>query len=265
MKCDDFMPFLDAYVDQELDEQDVREAEVHLGSCHACREAVSYQTAFKEGLRESLHISMPPGLESRVWDYISSSSFEEPQVIELPVRSTRRRIAAYGWIAAPLAAALAAVLLLPVLTVSPASSASTPVIDQTLDWHRGNFPIEVTGPDSDQVVAWFGDKVDFPVRLPDFGSRATILGARIAHVQDRRAAYVVYEVDGTRLSVMMFNGEGLTVPVDHVRRVNQRDMVLVNQNGYEVAVVQEGGVTYTVAGELPEARFVGLVSESFRH
>lgn len=265
MKCDDFMPFLDAYVDQELDEQDVREAEVHLASCHACREAVSYQIAFKERLKESLLTSMPSGLEGRVWDFISKSGTDEAvEVIDLPAVSKRRRIAAYGWIAAPLAAALAAVLLLPALTISPASSASTPVIEQTLDWHRGSFPIEVTGPDADQVVGWFGDKVDFPVRLPDFGSRATILGARIAHVQDRRAAYVVYEVDGTRLSVMMFNGEGLTVPVDHVRRVNQRDMVLVNQDGYEVAVVQDGGVTYTVAGELAEDRFLALVTESFK-
>ncbi len=264
MTCDDFMPFMDAYVDQELDEQDAREAELHLEACAKCRQVVTYQVAFKDHLKQVLKERVPNTLEERLWASIDAEPLPESLVVAPNVVSMRAKILKNSWVAAPLAAAMAAILLLPTMTISPASSTNTPVIEQTLDWHRGNFPSEVNGPDATKVVAWFGDKVDFPVRLPNFGPQATILGARIAHVQDRRAAYVVYDVDGTRLSVMLFNGEGLTVPSEHIKRINSRDMVLLNQRGYEVAVVQEGGVTYSIAGELPEARFVGLVTDTFR-
>jgi anti-sigma factor RsiW len=259
MTCDDFMPFMDAYVDHELDEQDAREAEVHLESCEKCRQVVTYQVAFKDHFKQVLKERAPGTLEERLWASIDAEPVASPVVVDM-----RSRILKNSWVAAPLAAAMVAIVLLPVMTISPASSTNTPVIEQTLDWHRGNFPIEVNGPDPKTVAAWFGDKVDFPVRLPNFGAEATIVGARIAHVQDRRAAYVVYNVDGTRLSVILFNGEGLTVPSEHIKRVNARDMVLLNQRGYEVAVVQEGGVTYSIAGELPEARFVGLVTDTFQ-
>lgn len=134
-----------------------------------------------------------------------------------------------------------------------------------MDWHVGNYPIEVTGPDSARVTHWFRDKVDFPVRLPQFaGRQVNLLGGRIAHVADRRAAYLVYEVDGVRLSVLVFDGEGLTIPSDRIREVGGRDVALLNNKGYEVAVLQDGGVTYTLTSELSEPAFVELVAASLK-
>jgi anti-sigma factor RsiW len=267
MTCEEFVPFMDAYVDHELDDQDIREVEMHLESCSRCKESVNYQIAYKEGIKRHLAIRAPESLESKMWSFIEEQHAldaeaevaEESNVVALEPKKKR----SLGWILAPIAAAFVAVLMVPNLTVSPASSTTTPVIEQTLEWHRGNYPIEVAGPDAHEVAGWFGDKVDFPMTLPDLGPQSTILGARIAHVQDRRAALVVYEVDGKRVSVLIFDGSDLTVPSEFVKRVNERDMVLMNQNGYELAVIQHDGVTYSVAGDLPESRFVNLVSQSF--
>lgn len=165
----------------------------------------------------------------------------------------------------PLAAVLLLAFALPSFTVAPAKSGQLPVVEQTVDWHVGNYPIEVTGPDSARVTQWFRNKVDFPVRLPKFANReVNLLGGRIAHVQDRRAAYLLYEVDGSRMSVLVFNGEGLTIPSDKIRQVEGRDVAVLNNKGYEVAVLQDSGVTYTITSELPEDAFIDLVASSLR-
>lgn len=265
MTCEELIPFLDAYVDQELDDQDLRDMEIHLSDCDECRDRVAYQVGFKNHFKEVLGQTMAPAdFKVRLLDTLQfhdEYGAEPPLPAPIPIKKTAWL--KHAWVAAPLAAAIGLVVIVPNFTVAPARSDVVPIVEQTVDWHSGNFPIEITGPDSQGVSQWFRDKVDFPVRLPRFASdRVTLLGARLAHVQDRRAAYVVYEVDGTRMSVMMFDGQGLAVPSDHIRHVGDRDMMVVNQRGYEVALLQDDGVTYTITSELPEGRFLKLVSDS---
>ncbi len=271
MTCEDFAPFIDAYVDHELDEQDLVEMEIHLARCDSCREQVAVQVRMKEEFKACLgQERAPEALRERIFAQLEEVALEDDAIIALepspaasenPPSSWLRRL---SWVAAPLAAAVALVLALPAFTVAPASSGTTPVVEQTIDWHQGDFPIEVTGPESEDVSRWFRNKVDFPVRPLSFEQSATLLGGRIAHVQDRRAAYLLYEVDGTRLSVLAFDGQGLTVPADEIRSVNGRDLFISNQNGYEVAILQQDGVTYAVTSELPEAAFLELVSSANR-
>jgi hypothetical protein len=67
------------------------------------------------------------------------------------------------------------------------------------------------------------------------------------------------------MSVMMFRGDGLEVPSDKVRKISGRDVALMNANGYEVAVMQDNGVTYTVTTELDKTQFVSLMEEALKH
>ncbi len=278
MTCEDFVPFIDAYVDQEFDERELAEMEMHLKMCPECREHVDFSYRLKQGVKSCLSESAPGELRGRIFGDLEAL-FEQPpvvanetaEVVELrPSNAPEEAPAQRGfspnarWIALPIAAALAAVVVLPSFTVAPAKSGQLPIVEQTVDWHVGNYPIEVTGPDGRRVSQWFRNKVDFPVRLPQFqGSRqVNLLGGRIAHVQDRRAAYLLYEVDGTRLSVLVFDGEGLTIPSDKIRNMGGRDVAVLNNKGYEVAVLQDSGVTYTLTSELPENDFVSLVSSS---
>ncbi len=281
MTCEDFIPFIDAYVDQEFDERERAEMEMHLRSCPECRELVEFQVGLKQQFKACLEERAPESLRERIFRDIEqqqaaaseheAETSESAEVVELPTpheepaTDDRPWLLRYGWIAAPLAAALAIAILLPSFTVAPAKSGQLPIVEQTVDWHVGNYPIEVTGPDSSEVSYWFRNKVDFPVRLPQFAEKdVNLLGGRIAHVRDRRAAYLLYEVDGTRLSVLVFDGDGLTIPSDKIRAVAGRDVALLNSKGYEVAVLQDGGVTYTLTSELPQKEFVSLVSSSLR-
>lgn len=280
MTCEEFIPFIDAYVDQEFDERELVEMELHLSSCAGCKEHVDYSVQLKRAVKECLESERAPaGLKEAIFSDIEarSADLEEEAALlaaprfaavaapQLPAPAQKAPvIVRYGRVVVPLAAAVAVMIALPSFTVAPAKSGQLPIVEQTVDWHVGNYPIEVTGPDAGRVAQWFRNKVDFPVRLPHFAPdrQVNLLGGRIAHVQDRRAAYLLYEVDGTRLSVLVFNGEGLTIPGDKIRTVGGRDLALLNNKGYEVALLQDSGVTYTITSELAEPEFVSLVSST---
>lgn len=260
MGCDDFEPFIDAYIDDEFGERERADMEAHLANCDCCRKKVCAQVKFKEQLREHLpQESAPETLRERVFEGLHEIECEQKRERRWP---TMKRV---GWVAGPLAAIVTLVVLVPgmELTVAPAASSSGPVIDHTVDWHQSNFPLEVTTADRDEATQWFEDKVDFSVRLPQFADdRVNLLGGRLAHIEDRRAAFVLYEVDGERLSVILFDGDGVKVPREKLRRIHNRDIAWLNQKGYGVAVVQDSGVTYAMTSDLSEDRFLNLVASS---
>ncbi|MFB6374726.1 MAG: hypothetical protein ABEN55_16765, partial [Bradymonadaceae bacterium] len=148
-------------------------------------------------------------------------------------------------------------------TVAPAESGQPPVVENTVDWHRQAFPVEVPGPDRSHVANWFDGKVEFPVRIPEFQKEGVrLVGGRIAHVQNRRAAYLSYQVNGARMSLMIFHGEDLQVPSSRIRNVAGHEVALFNKDGYEVAVLQDGGLTYTLTSELAEEELLDVVVSS---
>ena len=262
MRCEDFEPFIDAYIDEEFGERERADMEAHLSVCDACRRRVQTQVTFKEHLQQCLGKECAPeGLREQILE--SLEDIEVDRCGDGGSQGWTSRVHV-GWIAGPLAAMVALAVVVPELTVvAPAASSPASMIDSTVDWHQGNYPLEVTTADSDEATRWFEDKVDFSVRLPNFGDdRVNLLGGRIAHIEDRRAALLLYEVDGARMSTILFDGEGMKVPREHLRRVEDRDIAWLNQKGYGVAVVQDSGVTYTMISDLSEDRFLDLVANS---
>ncbi len=261
--CDEFEPFIDAYIDDEFGARESADMEAHLDRCQACRGRVQARLRFREQLRSSLSGDRAPEeLREQILASLSDveQEGEDGEAARFWQRLPLRRA---GWIAGPLAAAVALVVVVPEFTVAPAASSPATVIDSTVDWHQGNFPLEVTTADRDEAQRWFDDKVDFSVRLPQFDDdRVNLLGGRIAHVEDQRAAFLLYEVDGARLSAMVFDGEGMRVPRENLRRVADRDIAWLNQKGYGVALMQDAGVTYALTSDLPEERFLELVGGS---
>jgi anti-sigma factor RsiW len=262
MNCHEFQLFSDAYVDDEFSDRERAEIEAHLRECDGCRTQVESKIRFKEQFKEVLgEETAPDSLRERIVEGIDQVELESKR------GASRHPMVRYAMVGSALAASVTLVIFfLPSLTVVPASSEQVPVVESTIDWHRGDFPIEVTGPQAHDVARWFHGKVDFPVRLPTFQSdRVQLVGGRIAHVKERRAAYALYDVDGSRLSVMIFHGDDFKVPTDKIRRVAGRDVALLNSYGYEVAVLQDDGITYTMTSDLPEQELLDLVGASLQH
>ena len=261
LTCDDLAPFIDAFIDGEFDELEHAEAQAHLDHCERCRLRVEQQIAFKAQFKASLgQERAPEALRRSILERLAQERAAQQAAQAAQVKRV-------GMVAAPVLALLGVALALPALTIAPASSSQQllPVATQPVEWHRGNYPLEIQTAQPQEITRWFSDKVAFPVRVPQLAAQdAKLLGARLAHIQDRRAAFLLYEVQGSRVSVMMFHGEGLQVPSDKVRTIADRSVALLNTSGYEVAVMQHHGVTYTFTSDLPEASFVPMMEASLR-
>lgn len=265
IQCDDLTAFIDAYIDDEFDERDRADFEAHLAYCEACREEVDYQIAFKQQFKQAMQSTRertPEHLKSNILSMLQQTSME--QKIAQKKSARKMLIKRAGAVALPAAAALTMALTLPAFTVAPASSAPANVASQAVDWHHGQYPLEVEATDPESVTSWFSDKVAFPVRLPKFsGVEAKLLGGRLAQIQDRRAALVLYELeDGSRMSVMMFDGQGIEVPGDRVKQIANRDVAFLKSGGYDVAVMQDRGLTYSMTSDLDEDKFHEVMKAS---
>lgn len=301
MDCNDFSFLVHAYVDDELDERERVEAEVHLGECDACRGRAGRVSRFRQAVRASYEPEpAPDGLKLRLVAALEAQSRVEIDQAEhvaesgpLPVLRVAPLPAAdrnrwNGWLAGGGALAAAAAAALLVIAVWPAtqsapqpsglSSAQTspidraaarnmgyePIVRESVSWHRRQVPIEVTGPDDTRVNHWFQGKVDFKVKTPRFDRRGNgdvnLLGARLSNVREKQAAYVVYEVDGSKVSVLIFDRND-KVP-DSPARVGERGFY--NAGGYNVAVVEDQGVTYSITSDLSREDHVQLVNAAFR-
>jgi anti-sigma factor RsiW len=139
----------------------------------------------------------------------------------------------------------------------------SPVVADAILWNTRPMPIEVRGGD-DVVRAWFQDKLNVAVRPPRM-ENAALVGARLANIRDRQAAYLVYDLSGTKVSVFVFDPSNLPLEARTRRQVGNHEVYLDGERGYHVALYRDGGVGYAVASDLDEDRVLQLVSSAVRH
>jgi anti-sigma factor (TIGR02949 family) len=271
MRCEDVQHALEFYLGGELEARDAAEFEAHLDSCECCAAVAERELKLKDCLRTMSHSeTMPDGLRIRVCGALASESALTQTEDTAWSRTAVAAMAVFGLggilfllstqlpFAAPgIATADASSLLEPV--ESPA------VVVESIRWHTRPLPVEVAGPNPQTVGSWFRGKVDFLVVPPEFSRRAQLLGGRLSNVEDNEAALLVYDVDGTKLSVMMFDRNGAPVPSAHVLDGQQVPLFVDERSGMNVALHEEGGVTYTFTSDLPDDQLVDLVNIAFSY
>lgn len=291
VRCHDVEHALDTYIDGELDYADARELEAHLELCRECADKEERRRSTRQNLRrlsgqytvtddfrarlEAAMAEVAP-VESVLSPAVSSVSDDaapvapaDSVVVALPPhRSTGRRpwmIAVAGLAAAALVVVAAGVILQTNRVadgaqpmVAGVAALSSPIVAESVEWHVRTVPVEVTGPEATIVRDWFSDKLNFAVTVPDFGRSARLLGGRLSHVRHHEAAYLLYEADGAKLSVMMFDAQELTPSV-----VREDGKTFVdNSGGYNVAVRERAGVTYTFTSDMDADALADMVDRA---
>jgi anti-sigma factor RsiW len=259
MDCAETARYLHVYVDGEFEGPERLDIEAHLHACAACAETARHERAFVARLRETLRAdppATPPSLRPRIAEALA--------VVDRP----RMRLAGVARWGAP-AVAAAAVLTALVWKQSHRPLAGPPLLAEAVSRHQRELPVEVRGPDPELVRTWFRGKLDVPVRPPALsGSRARLIGARMSHLGTRQAAYLVYDVGGSTVSVFVFDpedpsaGGGITERLQR-RTVGGREIYVGGTHGYNVAVVRSGGLGYAFTSDLPQQRMLDLLATSF--
>jgi len=253
MSCEEISKYLDAYVDGELEAGLMLEVESHVDGCETC--------AARERLKRDLK-SQIAALGRR----IEAPEHLRQRVAGISSRRRRRKLIALAT-AAPLAAAAA--LLLVVFWESPEPPVEdeplAAVVDDVVQRHARELPMEVEGADPSVAASWFRGKVEFPVRVPHLDlQNASFDGARLSHVRDRQAAHMVYTVDGHRVTLMIFNTDTVTIRGGDLVHVAGRDVVLGRRKGFNVAVMLDGDMAYAFSSDLPRGRLLDIVRSFVR-
>jgi anti-sigma factor (TIGR02949 family) len=261
MTCADFEKFVSAYVDGELDAPAMTDFERHLAGCSRCSETARAERTVKEVVHSTMRgVSAPAGLRARIHDSLDRAGSAEAN-----------RSRPFGtWIAPALAAAAALLFWVQPAWLSsrmPGSDRSdvrgAALFDTVADLHARDLPVEVQGNPED-VRGWFQHKVQFPVQPPRprlAGRRVTLVGARLSHVRGREAAQLVYDIDGRRVLVVVYEPDREGPLEGRPRRVAGREVVLGRAHGYHVAVVERGGLRYVLSTDLGESETVRLASQ----
>ena len=139
---------------------------------------------------------------------------------------------------------------------------------EAVDLHRRYLPVEVRGPDIEHARAWFQGKLDFPVRPPRTRApnarHARFIGARLSHVGSASAAHMMYDLGGSRVSVMAFQSPNVPLPGSTAQVVGPWHFHVDRLDGYNVAMFRDRDVTYAVTGDVEPSQMIRFVSMGLR-
>jgi anti-sigma factor RsiW len=254
MTCDDFEAFAQPFVDGEFAEAERAEVARHLAGCGSCSSGIEMERAFRRKLRDARETSLAMNpAPSRLRDAIRADLRREA------IPSGRRVPIA---VAASLAIAAAGAALY--VQRGRPQRETAPLLASAVAHHQRDLPLEVRAPELPAIQSWFRGKVDFsPSRIPSL-RKVNLVGARLSNITDRQAAYVTYGTPNgqRRVSLFVFDAPDLTLP--GARRVNDRDVVIANQKGYNVAIWKDREIAYSLVSDLDEQDILELVAASGR-
>jgi anti-sigma factor RsiW len=260
MKCTQVQKYLHAHLDGELGADLSLEIEKHLAECTRCREQMDFEVRFIDQVRSEMRTTEDTReLEKRI-----GKSLEKEGRRKTNVRVFAR--------VTMLAAAASVILVVGILVrQSVQQKGDLPPIgisDEVVKTHAKKMPMEINNADEQEVAKWFEGKLDFPVQPPKFasGTNARLVGARISRIKEKDAAQLVYDVNGHRLTFMIFDpGEHAEeIEAEKVKRPTKpiplKDGWVTTHRGYSVGLYQRRGITYTVASDVGEGDIIKLIS-----
>jgi len=239
MNCREFGAHVDPYVDGELGVSETLAADTHTAECARCRGLAERARQFRQLLRRQPRESAPPEFRAR---------------LVAQVRRSARVSALRPWVLVPVAAA--AMLVLAVLAggriFTPESEIVAQLVDKHIAYAQLESPAEFVSADQRAVRDWFVQHAGLRVTVPDYSlAGIRLVGARIADVDERRAAYVLYEKGHTLLSIFITpaRAEGGNLRGTRVAYRGQ-DYLTHERKGYRTVSWRDGQAVFALVSML---------------
>lgn len=261
MNCDMVEKHLDAYLDAELDVTAQVGLEQHLEQCEPCHERLALQRRWSARVRQSIQRPVAPAhLRARLSEALDQEERREQGFWQ---GGWGNRYVVPASAAAALMMFFGGVLSDEGIEGLQKGALQLPIFEDVVQRHAHELPAEVRGDEPEQVVTWFRGKVKFPVRPVKFrGASVRLVGARISHVHDRQAATLYYNVDGRRVTMVIF--EPRRPLRNEARRVEMqgRELYYQHVHGYTVPIMEHNGITYAFTGDLDQKALLQLAANA---
>ena len=232
MACDICRHRVDLYVDGELSPAEAAELAAHLRRCSECARDVLGRVQ----LKRSVHLAgkrFQPSAEFR-------------SKIGKAVSGKARPSFHWRWVAT----AVALIALFATLAVTSyfrtQRLAHQRVYSELADLHVSTLasatPVDVISSDRHTVKPWFQGKIPFTFNLPELqGSPFTLVGGRVAYLEQSAGAQLIYQVRQHKISVFIFPERGTEAP--------RFPSGVTNRLSFNTETWSQNGLRYFVIGD----------------
>jgi anti-sigma factor RsiW len=242
MTCQEFEVRVETYVDGELGVEDALAALAHAVQCTQCQARAEQERRFRLLLRRQPREVASVALRRQI---VAQGRWKQ-----------RRRRAGRLWIAAGELALAASVVLALVLPGVRAPASLVPqLIGAHIAYAQLTRPAELASEDRAQLEAWFLARARLHVVAPDYSSAGIrLIGGRIAELNERCIAYVLYEKGHTLLSVFIVPpGEGDGALTGTRVSYRGRQYITGEHHGYRTVSWADAGTVLELVSTLDDS------------
>jgi anti-sigma factor RsiW len=256
VKHDEAMWLLDPYLDGALDAERRWAVAAHAAECPLCSAVVAERARLRATVRSQLRdVPTPAGLSERIHANIARAGSAGT------IRASRRphRLVLLFPAIAALALLVVGVWWVARATDEPRGSAldlSVQLAANHALFANDESLLEVSGPPT-AIASWFGDKIAFPVTLPEVPGYE-LQGARLVAVDGKPAALVVYENEAARRYVSLLT---FTAPVDDLVGLTQSgNFTTATQADIAVAIWSDGDLHHALMASASQDEVLQLAT-----
>ena len=242
MVCDSWKEKLDTYIDNELPQAEMHMVDRHVRSCQSC----SADALTRVQMKRTIQLAgkrFTPTAEFR-------------KRVQLSIAPKRQRNFGRVWM---FAAATAFILVVGALTLTylGAPRNGGQVFSEIADLHvatlASSSPVDVISTDRHTVKPWFQGKLPFAFNLPELqNSDFSLLGGRMAYLEQTPGAHLIYDVRKHHISVFVFQERSLPATLDQTF-LSQKKLP------FNMETWSQGGLRYFIIGDASSADISNLV------
>lgn len=240
-KCSEIKRYFYPYLDGELGIKETLLVQGHLEECYECKRIVEIEKAFLMKIK-GLKISTSPGFEERIKEGLNKRCKSIP---------SHRSFIAAGFILFLFIAGSALFYLVNNKKGMPDIASAS--VTEHLSYLRGTLPLDITASNPEEISRWFRKKIDFNLLFPKIASKEiTLVGGRLAILNGKRAAYTVYRIRESTISLLVTYNEKVDGEFYHVETIKDIPFYFYNIRGFNIITWRHGGVAYSLVSDLPQ-------------
>src|SRR5215471_6838862 len=274
-ECDYIESRTSFYLDDELRADERRAFEEHLDRCQRCRNAVTAEHRFLEGVRHAGPLyEAPVDLRRRIEEIASRRGLRDAAPAEmtmttpsqaLPQASLFGRLSRIERVASVSAVGIL-IALLGICYFRGTDTRQARVPSEfarlAVDTHQqhlgGGLVLEISSTSPQDVSDWFSGQVNFSVKLPNYQEASgqdqlyQIEGGRVVTFKNDRAAYVSYQMDKQPISLLV-TSDSVAAPSGGEEVVSKGITFHYDAiDGLKVITWSDRGLTYALVSNLKE-------------
>jgi anti-sigma factor RsiW len=200
MACEFWKAHLDTYADGELPLNQRQDFETHLRTCLPCAGAILFR------------VQMKRAIQAAGKRYTPSAEFRRRMQRDLVAKQPHGL--RYRWTLSAVVLATSLVAAAASVYVARVHWRTDSVYREIADLHASTLasasPVDVVSSDRHTVKPWFQGRIPFTFNLPELEtSEFSLLGGRVAYLEQTPGAQLLFQLRKHRISVFMFSEDSV--------------------------------------------------------